>query len=68
MTSFDPTSASRAVLIEVLNVLGAFRDDIVLVGGWVPELLYPDRGHIGSLDVDLAVSRTASARTPIKRS
>jgi hypothetical protein len=59
MTSFDPTSASRAVLIEVLNVLGAFRDDIVLVGGWVPELLYPNRGHIGSLDVDLAVSRTA---------
>jgi len=46
MTSFDPTTASRAVLIEVLNVLGAFRDDIVLVGGWVPELLYPDRGHI----------------------
>jgi hypothetical protein len=59
MTSFDPTSASRAVLIEVMNVLGAFRDDIVLVGGWVPELLYPDRGHIGSLDVDLAVSRSA---------
>ncbi len=59
MTSFDPTSASRAVLIEVMNVLGAFRDDIVLVGGWVPELLYPNRGHIGSLDVDLAISRSA---------
>jgi hypothetical protein len=59
MPSFSPTGASRAVLIEVLNVLGAFRDRIVLVGGWVPDLLYPDRGHMGSLDVDLAVSRSA---------
>lgn len=59
MPSFDPTSASHAVLIEVMNVLGSFRDEIVLVGGWVPELLYPNRGHMGSIDVDLAVSRTA---------
>ena len=57
MPTFDPTSASHAVLIEVMNVLGAFRDEIVLVGGWVPDLLYPHRGHMGSLDVDLAVSR-----------
>ena len=53
MTDFSPTSASRAVLVEVLQVLGAFRDDIVLVGGWVPDLLYPNLGHGGSLDVDL---------------
>jgi hypothetical protein len=59
MPGFDPTSASRAVLIEVLNVLGVFRDKIVLVGGWVPDLLYPNSGHIGSLDVDLAVSQDA---------
>ena len=59
MPNFDPTSASRAVLIEVMNVLGAFRDQIVVVGGWVPDLLYPDRGHMGSLDVDLAISRRA---------
>lgn len=59
MEQFDQTSASRAVLIEVANVLGAFRQDIVLVGGWVPELLFPNRGHIGSLDVDLAVAPTA---------
>ena len=45
MNSFDPITASRAVLIEVMNVLGVFRDEIVLVGGWVPDLLYPDRGH-----------------------
>jgi hypothetical protein len=59
MPIFDPTSASRAVLIEVMNVLGVFRDKIVLVGGWVPDLLYPNSGHIGSLDVDLAISQTA---------
>jgi len=59
MPNFDQISASRAVLIEVMNVLGAFRDDIVLVGGWVPDLLYPGHGHMGSLDVDLAVSRRA---------
>jgi hypothetical protein len=57
--NFDPTSASRAVLIEVMNVLGVYRDKIVLVGGWVPDLLYPNSGHIGSLDVDLAVSQSA---------
>ncbi len=71
MKSFDPTSASRAVLIEVVTILGAFRDEIVLVGGWVPDLLYPGRGHMGSLDVDLAVSRKAlrrgAYRTMLKR-
>lgn len=59
MAPFDPITASRAVLIEVANVLGAFRDHLVLVGGWVPELLFPSRGHMGSLDVDLAVAPTA---------
>jgi len=60
MAPFDQTTASRAVLIEVVNVLGAFRDDFVLVGGWVPELLFPDCNHPGSLDVDLAISPTAA--------
>lgn len=64
--NFDPITASRAVLIEVMNVLGAFRGGIVLVGGWVPDLLYPDRGHIGSLDVDLAISRTALGENAYK--
>src|SRR5208282_4640318 len=51
----DPVQASRAVLIEVMNVLGLYRDHLILVGGWVPGLLLPNRGHMGSLDVDLAV-------------
>ncbi len=51
----DQVQASKAVLIEVMNVLGLYRDHLILVGGWVPELLLPNRGHMGSLDVDLAV-------------
>src|SRR5690606_31235643 len=45
----------------VVNVLGAFREHFVLIGGWVPELLFPNQGHIGSLDVDLALAPTATA-------
>lgn len=52
-------AAAKAVLLEVVNVLGAFREDLVIVGGWVPELTYPGRNHLGSLDVDLAVSPRA---------
>ena len=51
----NPVQASKAVLIEVMNVLGLYRDNLILIGGWVPELLLPNRGHMGSLDVDLAV-------------
>ncbi|MBI1830511.1 MAG: nucleotidyl transferase AbiEii/AbiGii toxin family protein [Planctomycetes bacterium] len=47
--------ASRSVLVEVMTILGAEVDKLVVVGGWVPELLYPGRGHMGSLDVDLAL-------------
>jgi hypothetical protein len=59
MARIDQTAAAHAVLIELGNVLGMFRDHLVIIGGWVPELLYPERGHIGSLDVDLAVASTA---------
>ena len=59
MTTAVPTHeefrASHAVLIEVLNVLGSYVDGMVVIGGWVPELMFPERGHIGSMDVDLAV-------------
>ncbi len=51
----DPTQASRAVLLDVLTILGLYLDGIVIIGGWVPELIFPGRGHIGSLDVDLAL-------------
>jgi len=55
----DQTEAARAVLIEVSQILGAFKDNIVIVGGWVPDLWYSDKNHVGSLDVDLAVSPEA---------
>ncbi|GMV26741.1 MAG: hypothetical protein AMXMBFR58_27720 [Phycisphaerae bacterium] len=32
-----------------------YLDGIVVIGGWVPELTFPGRGHVGSFDVDLAL-------------
>jgi predicted nucleotidyltransferase len=49
--------AARRVLVDVGQVLASFRDAIVIVGGWVPDLLVPNarHAHIGSIDVDLAL-------------
>jgi hypothetical protein len=54
----DGVVAARAVLIELGHLLGEYRDDIVVIGGWVPELLFAtaEVHHIGSLDVDLALN------------
>lgn len=51
-------AAARSVLLELTHLLGQYRDDIVVVGGWVPELLLPQAQapHIGSTDVDLALN------------
>jgi hypothetical protein len=51
------TEAARRVLVDVGQVLASFTDSIVLVGGWVPDLLIPEPGehHVGSIDVDLAL-------------
>ena len=51
--SEEIVKASKSVLIELTRLLGEYRDEIVLVGGWVPGLQYAD--HIGSKDVDLAI-------------
>jgi hypothetical protein len=48
-------AACRSVLIEVLTILGKHREYLVVVGGWVPPLLFGPGDHIGSLDVDLAI-------------
>jgi hypothetical protein len=56
-------AAARAAIVELMGILGQYREEIVLVGGWVPSLLLPepedptDR-HPGSLDVDLALDHT----------
>jgi hypothetical protein len=49
--------AARRVLVDVGQVLASFRDAMVVVGGWVPDLLFPDAEpeHVGSIDVDLAL-------------
>src|SRR6266404_9259008 len=49
--------AAHRVLVDIGQVLAAFHDSIVVVGGWVPDLLAPDAEpkHIGSIDVDLAL-------------
>ncbi len=51
----NDVTACKSVLIEVLTILAKDLDNLAVVGGWVPELAFPHRGHIGSLDVDLAL-------------
>lgn len=52
------TEAARRVMLELVRILGEYRDDMVLVGGWVPELLFSQANprHVGSTDVDLALN------------
>lgn len=54
-------AAARSVMLELIRIFGAYREDIALVGGWVPSLVLPepaDRAecHCGSLDIDLALN------------
>ena len=51
------TEAARRVLVDLGQVLASFTDCMVVVGGWVPDLLLPEaeEPHIGSIDVDLAL-------------
>ena len=46
--------AVRAVLIEIAQILGSFRDEFVIVGGAVPWLLLDNAAmrHVGTVDVD----------------
>lgn len=67
----DPKSAndydelgSRAVLsvlLEIGQVLGAYRDRFVVIGGSVPWLLLPNAEppHVGTLDIDLSLDAEA---------
>lgn len=49
--------AARRVLIDLGQVLASFTDCMVVVGGWVPDLLIPTAAepHVGSIDVDVAL-------------
>ncbi len=53
----EAVEAARSVLIELIHLLGEYRDHIVVVGGWVPDLLLGNKKtpHVGNMDVDLAL-------------
>jgi len=53
--SDEAIAACRSVMVEVLTILGKHRQHLVIVGGWVPQLLFSAGDHIGSIDVDLAI-------------
>ena len=59
------TKAARMVMLELARILGEYKDSMLIVGGWVPELLFADARpqHVGSLDVDIALDhRTIGAK------
>jgi len=49
--------AAHRVLMDVGQVLASFADCMVVVGGWVPDLLITgaEEPHVGSIDVDFAL-------------
>lgn len=49
-------AAAHRVLVELVNLFYEYRDDIRIVGGWVPDLMFPGEGHVGSVDVDLLIN------------
>ena len=50
-------TAAYMVLGEIVNLLNEFADNIRIIGGWVPALLYPDSDHIRSIDVDVLLNQ-----------
>lgn len=55
------TTAVKAVLIEIGQVLGSFKGKFAVIGGAVPWLLLEndDMRHVGTLDVDLSLHAEA---------
>jgi len=53
----DEVEACLSVMVELMTLLGEFRDHIVLIGGWVPYFLLEEKRqeHTGSLDIDIAL-------------
>ena len=54
---------SLSVYLELLSILGAYREALVLVGGWAPHFILEQFGrqdtdfrHVGSIDIDIAVN------------
>lgn len=57
----DVAALSMSVYLEIMTILGAYRDSLVLVGGWAPYFILERFGrdddfqHVGSVDIDIAV-------------
>ena len=47
---------AHRVLVELVNLFNEYRDDIRIVGGWVPDLMFPEQDHVGSVDVDVLIN------------
>lgn len=49
------------VMLELVRILGEYKDSMAIVGGWVPQLLFADARpkHVGSIDVDIALDHLA---------
>jgi hypothetical protein len=52
------TEGAKTVMLEIVRILGEYKDHMAIVGGWVPELLLTDaeQMHVGSIDVDIALN------------
>ncbi len=50
--------AIASVLLELTSILGEFRENMVIVGGLVPYLLFsnPKDPHVGTVDIDVALN------------
>lgn len=48
--------AAHRILVELVNIFEEYQEDIRIVGGWVPDLMFPGEGHIGSVDVDILIN------------
>ena len=51
-------NACKSVLLEIVHLFGEIKDEIVIIGGWIPTFLLPqsEEPHIGSLDIDVALN------------
>lgn len=63
----DQILATRILLAEVCALMSAQGDDAVLIGGWVPDVRFPDArpAHVGSIDVDFATRLKRNAHAAV---
>ena len=50
--------ATRKVLVEVFKILEDFHESLILIGGWVPIMIFPESEdkYVGTIDVDLVIN------------